>query len=114
MVKNLSANAGDVGSVPGLGRSSEGGNGNPLQNSCLGNPMEQSSLPGYSPWGRKRGKQDLVTKQQHGVTDPILPIKSNFTFVSYSVLDKHMLGHCFVFVESHIVSLVREYKHLSL
>ena len=114
MVKNLPANAGDVGSVPELGRSSEGGNGNPLQDSCLGNPMERSSLPGYSPWGLKRGKQDLVTKQQHGVTDPILPIKSNFTFISYSLLNKHVLGHCFIFVESHIVSLVWEYKHLSL
>ena len=50
VVKNLPANAGDVGSVPELGRSSEGGNGNPLQDSCLGNPMERSSLPGYSAW----------------------------------------------------------------
>ena len=30
--------AGDMGSVPGWGRSSGGGNGNPLQYSCLGNP----------------------------------------------------------------------------
>ena len=35
-----SANAGDSGSVPGSGRSPEGGNGNPLQYSCLGNPMD--------------------------------------------------------------------------
>ena len=35
MVKNLPANAGDMGSVPGLVRSPEGGNGNPLQYSCL-------------------------------------------------------------------------------
>ena len=32
---------GDSGSVPGLGRSSEGGNGNPLQNSCLENSMDR-------------------------------------------------------------------------
>ena len=32
-------NAGDVGSIPGLGRSPGEGNGNPLQYSCLGNPM---------------------------------------------------------------------------
>ena len=37
-VKNLPANAGDTGSTPGLGRSTEGGNGNPLQYSCQGNP----------------------------------------------------------------------------
>ena len=40
-VKNLPANAEDVDSVPGLGRSSGGGNGNSLQYSCLGNPMDR-------------------------------------------------------------------------
>ena len=52
MVKNPSANAEDVGSIPGSGRSSGEGNGNPLQHSCLENPTEE---PGglYSPWGRK-------------------------------------------------------------
>ena len=35
-VKNLPANAGDTGSIPGLGRSPGEGNGNPLQYSCLG------------------------------------------------------------------------------
>ena len=39
VVKNLPANAGDAGSIPGLERSPGGGNGNPLQYSCLGNPM---------------------------------------------------------------------------
>ena len=38
-VKNLPANAGDLGSIPGLERSSGGGNGN--QYSCLGNPMDR-------------------------------------------------------------------------
>ena len=41
MLKNLPANAGDVDLIPGLGRSSEEGNGNPLQYSCLGNPMDR-------------------------------------------------------------------------
>ena len=43
-VKNLSANAGDIrdiGSVPGLGKSPGGGYGNPLQYSCLENPMDR-------------------------------------------------------------------------
>ena len=42
MVKNLPANADerDMGSVPGLGRSPGGGHGNPLQCSCLENPMD--------------------------------------------------------------------------
>ena len=42
VVKNLPANAGDArdtGLIPGLGRSPGGGNGNPLQYSCLGNHM---------------------------------------------------------------------------
>ena len=40
VVKNSPANAGDVGLIPGSGRSLGGGNGNPLQYSCLGNPMD--------------------------------------------------------------------------
>ena len=43
VVKNLSANAGDAGLNPELGRSPGGGNGNPLQYSCLGNPMDRES-----------------------------------------------------------------------
>ena len=41
-VKNPPANAGDMGSIPGSGRSGEG-NGNPLQYSCLGNPMDRGA-----------------------------------------------------------------------
>ena len=43
-------NAGDPGSIPGSGRSPGEENGNPLQYSCLENPMKQTSLEGYSPW----------------------------------------------------------------
>ena len=45
-VKNLPANvggAGDPGSIPGLGRALGGGNGNPLQYSCLGNLMDRGA-----------------------------------------------------------------------
>ena len=41
VVKNLLANAGDAGSVPGSGRSPGAGNGNPLHYSCLENPMDR-------------------------------------------------------------------------
>ena len=41
MVKNLPANAGDTGSIPGLGRLPGEENGNPLQYSCLENSMER-------------------------------------------------------------------------
>ena len=43
VVKNLTANAEDMGSIPGLGRSSGEGNGNPLQCSCLGNTMDRGA-----------------------------------------------------------------------
>ena len=43
MVKKLPANAGDTDSVPGSGRFSGEGNGNPLQYSCLGNPMDRGA-----------------------------------------------------------------------
>ena len=47
-VKNLPANASagdlrDTGSIPGSGRSNGGGSGNPLQYSCLGNPMDRGA-----------------------------------------------------------------------
>ena len=43
VVKNPPANAGDTGSTSGLGRSPGKGNGNPLQYSCLGNPMDREA-----------------------------------------------------------------------
>ena len=43
IIKILPANAGDAGSIPGLGRSPGEGNGNPLQYSCLGNPMDRGA-----------------------------------------------------------------------
>ena len=41
--KESACNAGDTGSVPGSGRSSGEGNGNPLQYYCLGNPMDRGA-----------------------------------------------------------------------
>ena len=43
VVKNPPANAGDVGSIPGWGRSPGGGHGNPLQYSWLENPMDRAA-----------------------------------------------------------------------
>ena len=44
MVKNLPANVEDVGLIPGSGKSVGEENGNPLQYSCLGNPMDRGAL----------------------------------------------------------------------
>ena len=52
-VKNPPANAGDardVGLIPGLGKFPGGGNGNPLQYSCMGNSMDRGVWWATSPW----------------------------------------------------------------
>ena len=60
--KNLPANAGNTGSVPHSERSPGGGNGNPLQYSCLGDPMDRGAC-----WlqsiGSQRVRCDLAAKQ---------------------------------------------------
>ena len=70
--KESASNSGDPGLIPGLGRSSGEGNGNPIHYSCLENPMDrgawripwtgepgeshgQRSLEGYSSWGHRVG-----------------------------------------------------------
>ena len=52
-VKESACSVGDLGSIPGLGRSAGGGQGHPLQCSGLENPCGQRSLVGCSPWGLK-------------------------------------------------------------
>ena len=42
-MQETACNAGNVDSIPGLGRSPGEGNGNPLQNSCLGNPVDRGA-----------------------------------------------------------------------
>ena len=52
--------AGDIGLIPGLGRSPGGGHSNQLQYPCLENPHGQGSVVDYSPWGHKESD---MTKQ---------------------------------------------------
>ena len=61
VVKNPLANAGDVGSIPGSRRSSGGGNGKPLQYSCLGNPMDRGAW--WATVSRKESDMTEATKQ---------------------------------------------------
>ena len=61
MVKNLPTNAGDLGSIPGLGRSPGVGNGNPLQYFCLGNPMDTGTWQ-VTVHGSQKVRHDQVTK----------------------------------------------------
>ena len=62
VVKNPSANAGDMrdaGSIPGSGRSPGGGHGNPLQYSCLENPMDRGAW-----WATVHGVEKSQTRQK--------------------------------------------------
>ena len=62
MVKNLPANAENASSIPGLGRYTGEGNGNPLQDSCLGNPKDRGAW-----WATGHGvakELDITTEQQ--------------------------------------------------
>ena len=64
VVKNPPANAQDTGhrsSIPGSGRPTGGGNGNPFQHSCLEIPWTERSLAGYSPQGRKESHTTEAT-----------------------------------------------------
>ena len=55
--KESACSARDLGLITGSGRSPGEENGNPLQYSCLENPLGQRSLAGYSPWGLKSWTQ---------------------------------------------------------
>ena len=85
VVKNLPANAGDLCSIPGFGRSSGEGNGNPLQHSCLENSMnrrawwatihrviksriqvKQLSIPAHFPGSRKTPGDPISTFPRKG------------------------------------------------
>ena len=76
MVKNLPANTGDVGSVPGSGRAPGEGNGNPLQCSP-GESHGQRSLSGYNLWGRKEPE---VTEQLNALLRRNQDFRGLFSF----------------------------------
>ena len=73
VVKNLPANGGDIrdsGLIPGSGRSPGGGHSNPLQDSCLENPMDRgawwSTVHGVTKsWTRKQGGSSKNLPDQH-------------------------------------------------
>ena len=66
MGKESTCNVGNLGSIPGLGKSPGKGIGYALQYSCLESPHEQRSLVGYySPWGHKESD---TTERIHSLT----------------------------------------------
>ena len=69
MVKNPPANVGDVGSVTGLERSPGEGNANPLQYSCLGNPIDRGA---WQATVHEAAKESDTTKQLNNSNNPLL------------------------------------------
>ena len=69
--KESAWHAGDLGSIPRLGRSSGEGNGYPIKYSCLENPMDRGTyspivpIVGYSAWGHKESDMTEATQQPH-------------------------------------------------
>ena len=78
--KAFACNAGNLSLIPGSGRSPGEGNGNPLQYSCLGNPVDRGAWQAIVLGNLKRVRHDLPTKQQQqcdlGLLNkiPFLPI----------------------------------------
>ena len=89
VVKNPPANAGDMGLNPESGRSSGEGNGSPLQDSCLGNPMDRGVWWGYGPWCGKRVGHDLATK----TTAKLLHDTDQTKFKMTSFPSQQSIGH---------------------
>ena len=72
--KEPACNARDLGLVPGLGRSSGGGQGQPTVYTCLENPHGQRSLEGYSPRGHKESNTtEQLSTEQHTLNDLAKP-----------------------------------------
>ena len=77
--KVFAYNAGDQSLIPGSGRSSGEGNGNPLQYSCLENPMDEGAWQTYHPWGRKESDTtslSLSFLKENSFTEPEGPGQS--------------------------------------
>ena len=104
--KESACNAGDLSSIPVLGRSPGGRHGNPLQYSCPENPHGQRSLAGYSPWGRKEldSTERVSTAQMCNLqwVPYSLPSVSHLQSVIKFHLLKRLLGRLKIFDLNHL------------
>ena len=112
--KELACNAGDTGSIPGSGRSPREGNGNPLQYSCLGNPMDRGAWRATI-MGLQRVRHNLVTKQQHtnSITKDSFPftakisVKIILQFYSFQRLCYDLCSKVSLYVLNNLVLISR-------
>ena len=109
---NLPASAGDVVSIPGLGRSPGGGNGNPFRNSCLGNPMDRrnwrATVHGViksQPWLSMHACSLLTAPHCLGLGNSSLSPLLFYTFIYFCAGSLLLVGFSLVAVTS-CVSLV--------
>ena len=89
MVKNLPADSGDTGSIPGLGRSPGEGNDNPLQYSCLEDSMDRAAWQA-TVHGVSRVGPDLVTKSPQpelGQEEGMMPGKGENKILNTQLLN---------------------------
>ena len=92
MVKNLPANAGGAGLIPGLGRFPGGGNGNPLQYSCLGNPQDRETW-----WATVHGLAKELDMTEHSTANCFVYIQ--FTFRKCTTLQRLCSHHHYLMPE---------------
>ena len=83
MLKQSAYNAGDLGLIPGLGKSPGGEHSNPLQCFSLENPHGQRSLMGYSPWGNKEldTTERLRAAQHNVIYIPVFMVYYHLLFI---------------------------------
>ena len=99
VVKNLPANAGDMGSIPGSGRSpGEEKGGNPLQYSCLGSPVDRGAwraiVHGVSEsQTRLRDWTTTTEEKSAGETSPIVPKLQLVRWTSWNLSNLTQDGH---------------------
>ena len=85
VVQNLPVNAGDTGDsglIPGSGRSPGGGNGNPLQHSCLGNPIDRGT---WRATVHGVAESDMTERTASTHTCPEIPRLMNLIYILYSI-----------------------------
>ena len=114
--KASACNAGDPGSIPGLGRSPGEGNGNPLQYSCLENPMDRGAWRATSP----RGCKELdMTERLHSFTHSYththaqIPTCDNFIEKVLYYLNKFQVNHIYI-IYIHINYICLEFISILL